>query len=156
MSPHGAVPKPGRCCPAQGRRYTLCQRKESLSMQLQWAPSQLLAGPLTCAPSPAWVSQALGSQAFPVPTAHPRGGIELRLTHLAAWPGGIEASAVTEGWVHTFAPVEAGEQVCRGDTEGTSPLNQDGQDPLIQHLPHARAPDSALPELHGTQIPTHR
>lgn len=96
---------------------------------------------------------ASGPQALPVPVARPRGGRELRRTHLAAWPGGIEASAVTEGWVHALAPVEAGEQVCRGETEGTSPLSQDGQNPVIQHLPPTRAPDSAFPELRGSQIP---
>lgn len=41
--------------------------------------------------------------------------MEPRLTHLAARSSGIEASAVTEGWVHTLAPIEAGEQVCKGD-----------------------------------------
>lgn len=41
--------------------------------------------------------------------------MEPRLTHPAARSSGIEASAVTEGWVHTLAPIEAGEQVCKGD-----------------------------------------
>ena len=103
--------------------------------------------------TPAQDPQASGPQALPVPGANPRGGREPRPTHLAAWPSGIEASAVTEGWVHTLAPVEAGEQVCMGDTEGTSPLSRDWQNPVIQHLPRARAPDPALPELPRTQIP---
>lgn len=41
--------------------------------------------------------------------------MEPRPTHLAARPSGIEASAVAEGRVHTLTPVEAGEQVCKGD-----------------------------------------
>lgn len=31
-SPHGAAPRPGKCCPAQGRRYTLRQGKLSLDL----------------------------------------------------------------------------------------------------------------------------
>lgn len=49
--------------------------------------------------------------------------MEPRPTHLAAWSSGIEASAVAEGWVHTLAPVEAGEQVCKGDMEDSSPMS---------------------------------
>lgn len=115
-----------------------------------WVP-ELAENPHTH--TPAQDPQASGPQALPVPRANPRGGMEPRPTHLAAWPSGIEASAVTEGWVHTLAPVEAGEQVCMGDTEGTSPLSRDWQNPVIQHFPRARAPDPALPELHRTQIP---
>lgn len=55
--------------------------------------------------------------------------MEPRPTHLAARPSGIEASAVTEGWVHTLTTVEAGEQVCKGDTEGTSLSSRDWQNP---------------------------
>lgn len=57
---------------------------------------------------------------FPCTSGPSQGGMEPRLTHLAARPSGIEASAVTEGWVHTLTPIEAGEQVCKGDT-GISP-----------------------------------
>lgn len=46
-----------------------------------------------------------------------QGGMEPRPTHLAAWSSSVEASTVTVCWVHTLAPVEAGEQVCKGDTE---------------------------------------
>lgn len=32
MSPRGAAPRPGRCCPAQDRRYTLRQGKARLDL----------------------------------------------------------------------------------------------------------------------------
>lgn len=47
--------------------------------------------------------------------------------------------------MHTLAPVEAGEQVCKGDTEGTSPSSRDWRDSGIKHLPHARAPGPSPP-----------
>jgi hypothetical protein len=57
------------------------------------------------------------AHSFPCTNAPLGGGMESRFTHLAAWSSGIEASAVTEGLVHTLTPIEAGEQVCKRDTE---------------------------------------
>lgn len=86
--------------------------------------------------------------------AHTKAGTEFRPTHLTAWSCGIEASTVTEGWVHTLSPVETGEQVCRGDTEGTPLIKPSWAEPQDAAPPSCQAPDPALPELRGTQIPT--
>lgn len=47
----------------------------------------------------------------------PPGAGEIRPTQLATGSGGIEASAVTESWVHTLTPIEARKQVCKRDAE---------------------------------------
>lgn len=124
MSPHGTAPRTGRCCPAQGRCYTLRQGKWSPDLYEHcaggwWAPD--LAGP------------PLLSGLGPTASTVPPGAGEIRPTQLATRASGIEASAVTESWVDTLAAIETGEQVYKRDTETlpTVPDQQNQDTPLL-------------------------
>lgn len=144
-SPRGTAPRTGRCCPAQGRRYTLRQGKWSPDLYEHcaggwWAPD--LAEP----PVLPGHGTALGSWIYSFSEAMvPPGAGEIRPTQLATRSSGIEASAVTESWVYTLAAIETGEQVCKRDT-GALPTVPDQQNQDTPLLPAGTREVKPLPQ----------